>query len=149
MHRQSADRCFDTSLQRAPLIQRCSDLQAVLLLQSLPTSQPSSSASKNLLLPFTTTATPVLHQACITPGSSCQDLPMPRSLFSAFQLYSPYLLLSFCTILLCNLCCSSSPKPLKLPALLSSLAYSILRRYTQKSHQAIRTEKTQKNLVSH
>lgn len=131
MPRQSADRCFDISPQRAPLIQGCSDLQAVLLLQSLPTSQPSSSASKNLLLPFTTTATPVLHQAFITPGSSCQELPMPLSLFSAFQFCSPYLLLSICSVLLCNLCCSISLKPLQLSALLSSLASSILRKHSE------------------
>lgn len=119
----------------------------MLLLQSLPTSQPSSSASKNLLLPFTTTAIPVLHHPCITPGSSCQELPIPLSLFSAFQLYSPYLLLSICSVLLCNLCCSCSPKPLQLSALLSSSASSILRKHSEKSHQAIRIEKTQKNPV--
>lgn len=97
---------------RVSLIQYCSHLQAVLLLQFPPSSKPSSSASQNLLLPFTTAATPVLHQACNTPGSSCQELPTPLSLFSAFQLYSPYLLLSICSVLLYNLCCSSSPKPL-------------------------------------
>lgn len=142
MPRQSADRCFDISLQRAPLIQRCSDFQAVLLLQSLPTSQPSSSVSTNLLLPFTTTATPVLHQARITPGSACQELPIPLSLFSALQLHSPSLLLSICSVLPCNLCCSSSLEPLQLSALLSSLASSILRKHSENSHQAIRIEKT-------
>lgn len=112
MPRQSADRCFDISLQKAPLTQYCSDLQTVPLLQSLPTSQTSSSARKNLLLPFTTTATPVLHQACITPGSSCQELPIPLSLFlpsNFIVLISCYLSAQFCSAIsavpvLPNLC---------------------------------------------
>lgn len=110
--RQSADRCFDISLQRVPLTQHCSDLQAVLLLQSPPSSKPPSSVSENLLSPLTTAATPVLQKACNTPGSSCHELPTPPSFFPVFQLYSPYLLLSMCSALLYNLYCFSSPKPL-------------------------------------
>ena len=112
MPRQGADGYFDISLQRAPLIQSHSDLQAALLLQSLPTSQPSSSASKSLLLSFTTTATPVLHQACITQAPHAKSFlyHYPYFLPSNFVvLTSSYLSAQFCSAIsalavLPNLC---------------------------------------------
>lgn len=131
MPRQSADRCFDIFLQRVPLIQHCSDLQAVLLLQCPPSSKPSPLAVKTCCCLYPLQPLQLIIQACNTPGSSCQEIPTPLSFSSAFQLCSPYLLLSICSVLLYNLCCFSSPKPLQLSVLLSSFASSILRKFRE------------------
>lgn len=148
MPRQSVDRCFDVSLQRAPLIQHCSDLRAVLLLQSPVSSKPSSSASKNLLLPLTTAATAVLHQACNTPGSSCQEIPTPLPFF----LQSNFTFLIFCS--LSAQFCSTTSAVSVLPNFCGCQCYCLLwpvasLESSGKSHQAIRIEKTLENPVSY
>lgn len=147
MPRQSADRCFDIFLQRLPLIQHCSDLCTVLLLQSPASSKPSSSASKNLLLPLTTAATPVLHQACNTPGFSYQEIPTPLSIFSA--IYFTFLIF-WC---LSARFCSTTSAVSVLPDFCSCQYYCLLwpvapLESSGKSHQAIRIEKTLENPVS-
>lgn len=108
MPKQSADRCFEIYPQRATLIERCSDLQALLLLYSQPAK---TCCCLSMLQLFQFFPRHIFNWAPRARSFLCHCASffcLPT--LSAVQPLSS----TICSALLCNLCCSSSPQFLHL-----------------------------------